>query len=108
MADDQKNDITGIKPQVLNAALSYMGILVLLPIFSGATNNLFVKFHAKQGLVILVGEALALVASYWVSYIGGIFFLVMLLASLGGLFSALHEDKWYIPGIGHIADLFTL
>lgn len=105
---DQESDITGIKPQVLNAVLSYVGILVLLPIVSGATQNPFVKFHAKQGLVILGLEILAIIASYWVSYIGGVVFVLMLLASLAGIFSALREDRWYIPGIGNLADLFTL
>lgn len=105
---DQESDITGIKPQVLNAVLSYVGILVLLPIISGATQSSFVKFHAKQGLVILGLEILAIIASYWVSYIGGVVFILMLLASLAGIFSALREDKWYIPGIGNLADLFTL
>lgn len=108
MADQERDDITGIKPHVLNAALSYVGILVLFPIISGATDNPFVKFHAKQGLVIFVGEVLAILASYWVSYIGGVVFILMLLASLAGIFSALREDKWYIPGIGTIANLFTL
>ena len=106
MAED--NDITGIKSHVLSAALSYMGILVLLPIISGAIANPFVKFHAKQGLVLLAGEVFAILASYWVSYIGGILFLLMLLLSVAGLYSSLQEEKWYIPGIGFIANLFSL
>lgn len=104
----EENDITGIKPHILNAALSYMGILVLFPIISGATAHPFVKFHAKQGLVLLVGEVLAILASYWVSYIGGILFLLLLLMSVAGLYSVLQEEKWYMPGIGFIADLFSL
>lgn len=106
MADE--NDITGMKPHILHAALSYMGILVLLPVFSGATKHPFVNFHAKQGLVLLALEVLAILATYWVSYVGGVVFLLTLLASIAGLFSALHEDTWYIPGVGNIADLFTL
>ncbi len=108
MADEQRDDITGIKPHVLNAVLSYVGILVLFPIVSGATENPFVKFHAKQGLVIFGLEVLAILSSYWLSYIGAALFMLMLLASLGGIFSALREDKWYIPGIGTIANLFAL
>lgn len=106
MAND--NNITGLKPYVLEAALSYMGVLVLVPIVSGATNHPFVKFHAKQGLVLLIGEVIAILAAYWVSYVGGILFLLMLLASIAGLFSSLHEEKWFIPGIGNLANLFTL
>jgi len=106
MAED--NNITGIKPHVLEASLSYMGILVLVPVISGSTANPFVKFHAKQGLVLLGGEALAILASYWISYIGGILFLLMLLASVAGLYSSLQEEKWFIPGIGNLARLFTI
>jgi uncharacterized membrane protein len=108
MADDQRDEITGIKPYVLNAALSYVGILVLLPLMSGAAQHPFVTFHAKQGLVIFAGEILAILLSYWLSYVGGLLFVVMLLASLAGILSSLREDKWYIPGISTIANLFTL
>ncbi|MDA1169318.1 MAG: hypothetical protein O3A36_03195 [bacterium] len=104
----EENDITGIKTHVLNAALSYMGVLVLLPIISGATANPFVKFHAKQGLVLLGGEVLAILASYWLSYLGGILFLLMLLFSIAGLYSSLREEKWHIPVVGILANLFTL
>lgn len=106
MADD--NNITGMKPYVLQAALSYMGILVLLPIVSGAIANPFVKFHAKQGIVLLGGEVLAILVAYWVSYLGGILFLCMLLLSVAGLYSSLKEEKWYIPVVGILANLFTL
>jgi uncharacterized membrane protein len=108
MFDQNTNNVTGLKPHVLEAALSYMGVLVLVPIISGATNHPFVKFHAKQGLVLLVGEIVAIAAAYWVSYIGGILFLLMLLASIAGLFSSLREEKWFIPGIGNLANLFTI
>lgn len=108
MEDEKNNDITGMQPHILNAALSYMAVLVLLPLFSGATANPFVQFHVKQGIVLLILEIVAVIASYWLSYVGGVLFLLLLLTSLAGLFSALHEEKWYIPGIGHLADLFTI
>lgn len=104
----QSNDITGMEPHVLMASLSYLGILVLIPLFAGASKNAFVKFHAKQGLVILVIEILAIIAANWVSSLGGFVFVLMLIASLAGLFRCLHGEKWVIPGVGALAELFNL
>ena len=41
--------------KTLMAALSYIGILVLIPFFT-SKDNPYVKFHIKQGLVLLVIE----------------------------------------------------
>lgn len=38
------------------AVLSYLSILVLIPLFA-AKDSRFARFHANQGLVLLVGEA---------------------------------------------------
>ncbi len=108
MASQDVQNITGMKPHILMASLSYMGILVLIPIFAGATGHPFVKFHVKQGLVILVGEILAIIITFWLSYVGGLLFLLMLIASIAGLLRSTQEQKWYIPGIGAVAELFDL
>ncbi len=102
------NDLTGLDSNVLMASMSYIGVLVLIPLISRATKNPFIKFHAKQGLVILVGEIIALIASSWLSSLGGLLFALMLVASIVGLFTSLHGEKRYIPGIGTIADLFSI
>ncbi len=46
-ADIQNNKIM--------AALAYMGILVLIPIFA-AKESRFARYHARQGLVLLIAE----------------------------------------------------
>src|SRR3989344_9438521 len=102
------NDLTGLDSNLLMASMSYIGVLVLIPIFSGATKNPFIAFHAKQGLVILLGEIIAIVASSWMPSLGGLLFVLMLVASIVGLFTSLHGEKRYIPGIGTIADLFSI
>lgn len=38
------------------AILSYFGLLVLIPIFA-AKNSAFARFHANQGLILLIVEA---------------------------------------------------
>lgn len=102
------NDLTGLDSNVLLASMSYIGVLVLIPIFSGATKNSFINFHVKQGLVILTGEIIAIIASIWISSLGGLLFVLMLIASIIGLFTSLHGERRYIPGIGTIADLFSI
>lgn len=104
----ENNDLTGLDSNLLMASMSYIGVLVLIPIFSGATKNPFITFHVKQGLVILVGEIIAIIASIWAPSLGGLLFVLMLVASIVGLFTCLHGEKRYIPGIGTIADLFSI
>lgn len=55
---DQK-DISDNKAM---AILSYLSLLVLIPIFA-AKNSKFARFHANQGLVLLIAEAAYGVAS---------------------------------------------
>lgn len=108
MADEEQNDITGIESRALMAALSYIGVLVLIPIITRAVRDPFIQFHAKQGLVIFVGEILAIIAAVWIPLIGGGLFLLMLAAAVAGLFRALGKDMWEIPGIATIAKSFSL
>src|SRR3989442_830195 len=43
------------------AILAYLGILILVPFFTEAKNDPFVKFHLKQGLSLIITEAVALI-----------------------------------------------
>ena len=60
-----KEDIDGNK---VMGILAYLGILVLIPIF-GAKESKFARFHANQGLVLLIAEIILGVVS---SILGGI------------------------------------
>lgn len=108
MPDKNPNNLTGLESRVLIASLSYVGILVLIPIISGHAKHPFINFHVKQGLVIFVGEIIAIIAGTWMASLGGLLFVLMLIASLVGLFTSLQGDTRYIPGIGTIADLFRI
>ncbi len=62
-------DINGNK---VMAVLSYFGILVLIPILA-AKNSKYARYHANQGLVLLIAEVVISVASAIVtSFLGGI------------------------------------
>ena len=48
-------DPQDVQTNKVNAVLSYFGILVLVPIFT-AKNSKFARFHANQGLLLLICE----------------------------------------------------
>lgn len=97
--------------------LAYIGILVLVPIFA-AKNSGFARFHANQGLVLLILEAATgilmailmtiMTASFnltgitiiglitWLLYIPIVIFAVL------GIVAAAKGDKKPLPIIGNI------
>lgn len=89
------------------AGLSYLGVLVLIPLLT-RKNNSFVYFHAKQGLVIFVGEIIALIAGQWIVAVGSLVFILLLIASVIGLIQALQGRRFSIPGIGQLAEKFSV
>ena len=92
------------------ALLSYLGILVLIPLLT-AKEDKFVRFHAKQGLVLLV----AVIA---VNMIGIIPFLGQPIAFVGdlaclvltvmGIINVLNGEEKPLPLIGQFADKFNI
>ncbi|MBI3256141.1 MAG: hypothetical protein HYZ63_04190 [Candidatus Andersenbacteria bacterium] len=105
MADGQnQNDITGVEQNHLVAALSYLGILVLIPLLFVRKNDPFVKFHAKQGLVILLGFVIAAFGVGWIPVLGNLVWLILAIASIAGLVQSLQGKRWKIPVIGDLAD----
>lgn len=57
-----------IQNNKLMAALAYMGILVLIPIFA-AKESKFARFHARQGLLLLIAGILCSVCYFVLSFI---------------------------------------
>ena len=50
-------DATDIQNNKTMGILSYIGLLVLVPIFA-AKNSKFARFHANQGLVLVIAQAI--------------------------------------------------
>ena len=59
------------KKNQLMAILSYLGILVLIPILA-AKDSKFARYHANQGLILLVAEAIWVAATRLISFIVGL------------------------------------
>lgn len=94
---------------VLMAILAYIGPLILVS-FLIAKEDPFVKFHIKQGLLLVIGEVAAwmLGMMFWPFFflvqIANIFFLVL---AVVGIIRAAQGEMKELPLIGHWAKSFT-
>jgi uncharacterized membrane protein len=90
------------------ALLSYIGPLILVP-FLLAKDDIFVKFHIKQGLLLIIGEVAAwmLAMMFWplfpLAQIANIFFLVL---AVVGIIRAARGETKELPFVGHLAKHF--
>lgn len=103
----ERDNVIDVDEQRIMAALSYVGFLVLVPLFVSRDNK-YVYWHAKQGLVLLIGLIVAVIATQWISAVGNILFLVLLLVDVAALSQALLGRSWKIPVIGNIAEKFKI
>lgn len=99
--------VTDIEEYKIFAAMSYMGVLVLVPLFV-KKDDPFVLFHVKQGFVILVGFVITFLSMFWITVVSNILFLILFLISVIGLVQALQGRRWKIPVIGGIAEKFNI
>jgi len=92
------------------AILSYIGILVLIPLFA-VKDDEFVKYHAKQGLVLFIAEIATIFVSWipilgWlIGFLAGIIWLVL---AIMGILSVVKGEKKQLPLIGQFADKFKI
>lgn len=70
--------INDIEANKVMAVISYLGILIIIPLLKGEyKNSPFLKFHLNQGILFCIGWALTILLNV-IPFIGGL---------LGGLFS---------------------
>lgn len=105
MTEDKKN--TGM------AVLCYISILVLVPLLTEAKNDKFVKFHIKQGLVLLIASLIVSVVSSaipvigWI-VIGPILSILMLILAIMGIINAANGVEKELPVIGKYGEKFNI
>ncbi len=100
------DEVTGVDADNLIAALSYLGVLVIVPILVKRQDP-FTNFHIKQGIVILAGYVIASVL-FFLPPIASLLWLAMIVCSIAGFVQALRGKRWKIPGIGDIATKFSI
>lgn len=79
------------------ALLSYLGVLAIVPLI-GKTDSPFAQFHAKQGIVILIGWALT-----WLPF-GFVFGIAAIVLSVLGLINVAKGEKGKLPFVGELAE----
>jgi len=104
---NNQKPVVDVNERQLMAALSYVGVLVFVPLLM-RKNDPFVYWHAKQGLVMLIGIVISLVAAAWIEILGSLLFAVLMLFDLIALVKALLGKQWKIPIIGQLADQFKI
>ncbi len=98
----------------IQLVLCYLSILCLIPLLT-VKDSRFVKFHAKQGLV-LVGAGIGLsvavtILSMLLPFLGILSCLigpVLLVVMILGIVKALKGEWWRIPGVADLADKINL
>lgn len=99
MIPDQKD----VQENKIFAVLAYLGILVLVPLLAKKESK-FAMFHAKQGLVLLIGWIIAWLLSF--VFIGFIVDIVLIVFSIWGLINAATGKMEKLPLIGDLAEKF--
>ncbi len=107
MLTNNRQDLTGLEDERLYAMLAYLTVLVFVPLLT-RRDDPYVYFHVKQGLVLLIGMVIALIAAAWVPQLGSLLFVLLLAVDVIGLVQALLGRRWKIPLIGTIAQKFDV
>jgi len=115
---DQQSPIQSVGGDVvreqdkIQLVLAYLGILCLVP-FLTVKDSEFVKWHAKQGLVLMIAWIPLMVVLVLVSMIPFIGWLIGCLAPVGvlalsiiAIMKALKGERWRIPLIADLSEKF--
>ena len=110
-AETQGSPIQNVekKPNTLMGVLSYVGPLVIIP-FLTAKEDPFVKFHIKQGLVLVCIEVVLWVVSsmfYFLWPIWQIINLALLVMSIIGIINVTQGKEKNLPIVGDWAKHFN-
>jgi len=95
----EKKTESGVNPL---AIISYIGPFCLIPYLSKEKDD-FVKFHAKQGLVLFIFEVATWAISWvfpFLRFLMNLVSLVWLVFSIIGIINAINKQKKQLPFIG--------
>lgn len=84
------------------AVLSYLGVLFLIPLLAKRDSK-FAQFHAKQGLVIVIGELFA-----WFPVFGWVLGIILFVFSVMGIINVLSGEMKKLPVVGDLAEKINL
>jgi len=93
------------------AILCYFGILLLIPLLTDAKNDPFVKFHIKQGLILLIayiviGVVYVIPVLGWI--LGSILYVFLFVLFIMGIVNASSGKQVALPVIGKWAENWNI
>jgi len=104
--NDKKTQTDDIESNKVVAALAYVWILCLVPLFLKRDSK-YCQFHAKQGLILFIIEIVGWLV-FWIPFIGWLLFIIVLILAVLGLVNALQGNYWKLPIIGDLAEKINL
>jgi uncharacterized membrane protein len=110
MSEFEIYDENDVQENKVIAALSYLGLLVLVPLLA-KKDSPFCQFHAKQGLVLLVAwviigaVSIIPILGWIIGILGSIFLFACFII---GILNALTGEIKELPLIGQYSSLFNL
>lgn len=91
-----------IEKNKINAVLSYLGILIIVPLISeDAKKSPYAKFHLNQGLVMIIGGMIGGFV-FWIPLIGWAAGIAWFVLWIMGIISAAQGEMKRLPVIGNI------
>ncbi|MGN1402858.1 MAG: DUF4870 domain-containing protein [Ruminococcus sp.] len=106
-------DTQDIQDNKIWAALSYVGILFILPLLVNGGNSRYGKFHANQGFILFLADIVCGIAGAilgMIPVIGGILSALLSLAILAlviiGIINAANGKAKELPLIGGLLHVF--
>ncbi len=95
------------------AALSYLGILFILPLLVNGGKSRYGRFHANQGLILFLADLVCSIAGEilsWIPFIGTILQFILsiavLLLMILGIYNAVTGKVKTLPFIGELFHAF--
>ena len=88
------------------AALSYLGILFLIPMLVRKDNE-FCKYHVRQGIVLFAIDVL-LSFGFLHAWVGAVLSFIIFIVSIIAIVRTLQGVKWELPLVGKYAQKITL
>ena len=101
-SQDGQGEDKDVQDNKLWALLGYLGILCLIPLLAKKDSK-FAQFHAKQGLILLIGEFFV-----WVPFFGWLLGLFILILWIMGIINVLSGKMKPLPVVGDLAAKINL
>ena len=111
MAKKQKESVKIIENEKLCSILSYVLVgIIWFFVDDKIRKSEKVKFHVKQGMVLLIADLIAMVISgiFPIGFIGSqILYIFILILAIIGIINAANDSQKVLPLIGGLAEKFN-